>query len=100
MSAAVAFVAAPVTAFLVWATLRSPLQKRIVAEPARDRWHERETPTLGGIAIFGGILAGVGAAVGVGALRAAPSLLGILGGAAVVFRVGIADDIRSLGPLP
>lgn len=100
MSAAVALVAAPVTALLVWVSLRSPLAERIVAAPTHDRWHRRETPSVGGIAIFGGLVAGVGGAVAAGALDPTWKLGGILGGCALLFAVGLADDVRSLGPLP
>src|SRR5947207_2058806 len=40
----------PVTALVIWALIRSPLAARVSAEPRDDRWHERPTPTLGGIA--------------------------------------------------
>jgi UDP-GlcNAc:undecaprenyl-phosphate/decaprenyl-phosphate GlcNAc-1-phosphate transferase len=100
VSAAVAFVGAPVTAFLVWALLRSPLARRLVAAPSHDRWHERETPTFGGVAIFAGLAAGVGLAAAAHAVDGGWRLAGIVGGAALLFATGVVDDARSLGPVP
>ena len=59
MSAVAAIVALPVAVAVVWALLRSPLRFRIVAAPSGDRWHEQITPSLGGIGIFVGLLAGI-----------------------------------------
>jgi UDP-GlcNAc:undecaprenyl-phosphate GlcNAc-1-phosphate transferase len=92
-------VAAPVTALALLALLRSPVRRRIVAAPSHDRWHRRPTPALGGIGIVLGLGAGVGLALVVGELEPSYELLGILGGAAVVFAFGLADDLLSLPPL-
>src|SRR5438105_2097321 len=99
MSAAVVAVAVPVTAFVTWALLRSPLAARIVAAPRGDRWHDRPTPMLGGVAIFAGLLAGVGAAAGIDAFHAHRELFGILGGCAVLLVAGLIDDAWSLPPI-
>jgi UDP-GlcNAc:undecaprenyl-phosphate GlcNAc-1-phosphate transferase len=91
--------AVPVAAGLLTLLLRSPLARRLVARPRRDRWHERATPTFGGIGIFPGLLAGVGLAVAAGAIEPGWQLAAILGGCALLFVAGLADDLLSLGPL-
>jgi UDP-GlcNAc:undecaprenyl-phosphate/decaprenyl-phosphate GlcNAc-1-phosphate transferase len=96
--AAVAVVALPVTALVAWALLRSPVARRIVAAPSRDRWHEQATPSFGGVAIFLGFAAGVGLAIAAGALPASTELFGILGGCTIVFLAGLLDDVYSLPP--
>ncbi len=95
---AVAAVSLPVAALVIWALLRSPLARRLVASPRGDRWHEEETPTFGGVGIFAGLLAGVGAALAVGALHPTWELGGILGGCSVLFLAGLADDMFALPP--
>jgi UDP-GlcNAc:undecaprenyl-phosphate GlcNAc-1-phosphate transferase len=98
MSAVVCVVALPVAALTIWALLRSPVAARVVAAPRRDRWHELATPTFGGIGIFAGFLAAVLLALAVRAVGADAELLGVLGGAAIVFAAGLVDDVRSLPP--
>jgi UDP-GlcNAc:undecaprenyl-phosphate/decaprenyl-phosphate GlcNAc-1-phosphate transferase len=96
---AVTLAALPVAALVIWGSLRSTLARRIVAAPTRDRWHERETPLLGGVGIFAGLMAGVGAAVAFGAVDPLSELGGILGGCALLFAVGLVDDAHGLSPL-
>ncbi len=98
MSAAAAAVATPVAAVVVWLLLRSPLERRFLAHPSRDRWHALETPTLGGIGIALGLVAAVGLCLAVGAVDPSWELAGIVGGAAIVFVAGLVDDVRSLPP--
>src|SRR5919197_569539 len=98
MSAALATFALPAAALATWALIRSPLGRRVVAEPRGDRWHERQTPLLGGIGLFAGLLVGVGAALAADALEPSKELFGILGGCAIVFAAGLADDLRALPP--
>ncbi len=90
--------ALPVTALAIWASARSPLGRRIVATPTGRRWHEATTPSLGGLGIFAGVLAAVGAAVATGAVAASTELLAVIGGCAVVFVAGLVDDVRGLRP--
>ncbi len=100
VSAAVTIAALPVAALVLWGLLRSPsLGALLVAEPSRDRWHDRPTPTFGGVGIAAGLLAGVGLAVAVGALPASRELAGILAGTLVLFAAGLLDDLRHLRPL-
>jgi UDP-GlcNAc:undecaprenyl-phosphate GlcNAc-1-phosphate transferase len=70
-----------------------------VAVPTGERWHERATPSFGGVAIFAGFAAGVLLAVAVGAVDASSEILGVLGGAALLFAAGLADDIWTLSPV-
>jgi UDP-GlcNAc:undecaprenyl-phosphate GlcNAc-1-phosphate transferase len=73
---------------------RLSLRTGLVASPRKDRWHKTPTPKMGGLAIFGGYLAGVlvGYAAGGGIrweLILAPGL---------VFALGLLDDYRQLAP--
>jgi UDP-GlcNAc:undecaprenyl-phosphate GlcNAc-1-phosphate transferase len=100
MRFAVVAAAFPTTLLTLWWLVRTPLARRIVAAPQRDRWHTTATPLLGGAGIFAGFLVAVGAAVAAGAADANGELLGIVGGAAILFVAGLADDVFTLGPLP
>jgi UDP-GlcNAc:undecaprenyl-phosphate GlcNAc-1-phosphate transferase len=99
VDAIVAIAAFPVTVAVLWALLRSPAGARLVAVPTGERWHERATPTFGGVGIFAGFVAGVLAAVTVGAIDWSSELAGILAGTALLFVAGLVDDLRSLSPL-
>jgi UDP-GlcNAc:undecaprenyl-phosphate/decaprenyl-phosphate GlcNAc-1-phosphate transferase len=94
------FVALPASAIVILALLRSPLARRVIAAPRLDRWHERPTPMLGGVGIFGGLVAGVGVAVAAGVAPANRELLAVMAGASILFVAGVADDMLPLGPLP
>ncbi len=98
MSTAAAAVALPVSALATWALLRSPRARRLlVARPTGERWSVQATPTFGGIALFLGLAAGIAAAVAAGAVpHTHGELLGILGGAALLFGAGLVDDVLSL----
>ncbi len=96
MSAAAAAVALPVSAFVIWALLRSPVARRLIAHPTGERWSEQTTPTFGGVGLFLGLAAGIAAAIAAGGVHAHEELLGILGGAALLFVAGLIDDFRSL----
>ncbi len=89
----------PVVAAVIWTVVRSPLARLAVAAPTQDRWHTRATPLVGGVGIFAGFLAGIGACLAAGAAPATKELLAIVAGCAILFLAGLADDIRSLGPL-
>ncbi|HZO62550.1 MAG TPA: hypothetical protein VFB35_06165 [Gaiellaceae bacterium] len=96
MSAAAAAVALPVAAFVTWSLLHSPLARRLVARPTGERWSEHVTPTFGGVGIFLGLAAGIGASIAAGGVHAHEELLGVLGGAALLFAAGLADDVLAL----
>ncbi len=76
VSGAVTIAALPVAFFVIRALLRSPLGRRLVAEPTGERWHGSTTPTFGGIGIYCGFLVGVAAAVLTGVLEPTTELLG------------------------
>ena len=100
MDAVVTIAALPVAALALWALLRAPAAaSQLVAEPTRERWHARATPTFGGVAIGAGLAVGVVLALLVGALEPTWELAGILGGCAIVFAAGLVDDLRHLSPL-
>ena len=99
MSALVAAVALPVAALVLAGLLRADLGGRLVAAPTGERWHERPTPSFGGVGIFAGLCAGIGLAIAVGAVDASSELLGILGGCAILFVAGLLDDALTLSPL-
>jgi UDP-GlcNAc:undecaprenyl-phosphate GlcNAc-1-phosphate transferase len=100
VSAAVTIAALPVAALVLWLLLRSPTAGgRLVARPSDDRWHDRPTPTFGGVGIVAGLLAAVGLAVATGALDASRELAGIVVGVLVLFGAGLLDDTRTLSPV-
>ena len=68
-----------------------------VVRPDERRVHERPTPTLGGIAMFAGLLAGVSTAWGMGSFDEVfagnTEPLGLVVAAAIILLVGVIDDI-------
>jgi UDP-GlcNAc:undecaprenyl-phosphate/decaprenyl-phosphate GlcNAc-1-phosphate transferase len=71
------------------------LARRIgaICQPRADRWHREPTPLLGGIAVF--------AAIMTTALLLGPQdrqLAGLLIGTALIFGLGLLDDLRALPP--
>jgi UDP-GlcNAc:undecaprenyl-phosphate GlcNAc-1-phosphate transferase len=99
VSPAVAVVALPACALVVWALLRSPLASRLIAAPSADRWHERPTPLFGGVGIYAGITAGLWAAIAVGAVPLTKEIVGIFAGITILFVAGLIDDVHALPPL-
>ena len=100
MSIAAPFLALPVTALVVWALLQSTRAAgRLQAAPSADRWHSATTPTFGGVGIFAGLAAAVGAALAFGGIASTGEVGAILAGCALLFAAGLVDDIRALNPL-
>jgi UDP-GlcNAc:undecaprenyl-phosphate GlcNAc-1-phosphate transferase len=99
VTALAAIAALPACAAVIYALLRTPLTQRMLAAPRGDRWHERATPTLGGVGIFAGLLAGLGAAAATGQVDVDKRLLGIVGGCAILFLFGLVDDLWNLPPV-
>jgi UDP-GlcNAc:undecaprenyl-phosphate/decaprenyl-phosphate GlcNAc-1-phosphate transferase len=99
VNALVAAAALPVTALVLACLLRVDLGGRLVAAPTGQRWHERATPSFGGIGIFAGFCVGIGLAIAVGAVDATSELLGILAGCTILFVAGLLDDALTLSPL-
>ena len=99
MTTVAAIAALPAASAAILLLLRSPLARRLVAEPSSDRWHERPTPILGGIGIFAGFSVGFWAAVAAGAFDPTRPIVGIYAAIALVFAAGLADDLFGLPPL-
>src|SRR4051812_27828351 len=63
MNSAVSF-GAPFVASFAAALILTPVVRHyartrsLMAKPVADRWHEQPTPLLGGVAVFGGFVAG------------------------------------------
>jgi len=92
-------VLAPGVCSLVIAVLLTALCKRVgrrlglVALPRADRWHRGAVPLLGGVAIGLGF-----AAVAPFAVPLTPLIATLVGGGAVLFALGLADDLQTLTP--
>jgi UDP-GlcNAc:undecaprenyl-phosphate GlcNAc-1-phosphate transferase len=99
VTALAALAALPASLLTIGLLLRAPRSQRVVAAPSADRWHRHDTPLFGGVGIFAGLLAGVGAAVATGAVHANHELLGIVGGCAILFVAGLIDDLFTLNAL-
>ena len=99
MSTAVAIVALPAAFAVIWALLRSPVSRRLVAVPSSERWHDSPTPSLGGIGIFAGFSIGLWAAAAIGAFSPDEAFTGVYAAVALVFVAGLADDLFGLSPL-
>jgi UDP-GlcNAc:undecaprenyl-phosphate GlcNAc-1-phosphate transferase len=72
----------------------------LVAAPTKDRWHERPTALLGGIAVYGGFLAGVSTAVWTGSAGLIPPRVGVglVLASTLMFLAGLADDKLKVRP--
>ena len=100
MSIAAPFLALPVSVLVLLALLRSlRVSALLSAAPSADRWHTATTPTFGGIGIFAGFAAAVGAALLFGGIASADEVAAILAGCAILFVAGLVDDLRALNPL-
>jgi UDP-GlcNAc:undecaprenyl-phosphate GlcNAc-1-phosphate transferase len=99
MASIVALIAFPVALAAIALLLRSPLNRWLVSRPNGERWSKQTTPTLGGIGIYLGIVAGVLGAVAAGATPLSEELVGVLAGAGLLFLAGLADDLFTLPPL-
>lgn len=96
----VGIVAALVT--LVLTPLSRSLAVRVgaVAAPSARKVHERPTPSLGGLAMLGGVGAGLLTAWIMGTFdavfRSFTDISGVVIAALIIFAVGVADDIREV----
>lgn len=86
----ISFILAVALTYAVRATAR---RINFVAKPKTDRWHKRPTALLGGVAIF---LATT--LVSLGCVSLTPELLVILGGSALMFLIGLIDDVFNIKP--
>ncbi len=93
-------IAAVVT--MVLTPLSQVVARRVgaIAAPDDRKVHERPTPSLGGLAMLGGIAAGLAAAALSGdfepVFRSATDLVGVVLAGLLIFVVGLADDIRDV----
>ncbi len=78
-----------------------------LAYPTKDRWHQKPTSLLGGVAIFAGFAVPLVAQVDfagllplvVGAAASAPDIVSVTwAGAALLFLLGLADDFIHIKP--
>ncbi len=65
----------------------------IVANPRQDRWHQKPTALLGGVAIYVATTLAIVAFV-----RLDSRLIGLVAGGALLFVTGLIDDLRHLRP--
>jgi UDP-GlcNAc:undecaprenyl-phosphate GlcNAc-1-phosphate transferase len=99
VTALAALAALPASLLTIGLLLRAPVAQRVVAAPSADRWHRHDTPLVGGVGIFAGLLAGVGLGVATGSVHATHALLGIVGGCTILFVAGLIDDLYTLSPI-
>ena len=93
-------VAAVVTALLTPVSRVIAIRVGAVAQPDARKVHEKATPSLGGLAMFGGIAAGLLTAWAMGTFdpvfRSITDIAGIVIAGLIIFLVGATDDILSL----
>jgi UDP-GlcNAc:undecaprenyl-phosphate GlcNAc-1-phosphate transferase len=94
-----ALTAFPASLLTIWALLRTPAARHVVAAPRADRWHTRSTPLLGGSGFLAGLLVAAGVALAAGLIPASRELGGILAGCAILFVAGLLDDVFHLSPI-
>jgi UDP-GlcNAc:undecaprenyl-phosphate GlcNAc-1-phosphate transferase len=98
----VGLVAAVCTWALTFAVRRLAVRYSIIVMPDDRRVHERPTPTIGGAAMFGGLLVAMAVASQLPGFslvfRGNSEPLGLVLGAAVIFAVGTFDDLREMSP--
>lgn len=98
----VAAVAAATTFLATFAVRRLAVRWSIIVVPDDRRVHERPTPTVGGAAMYVGLLVALGVASrlpGLGAVfRGSSEPVGLVVAATVIFAVGTFDDLREMSP--
>ena len=84
------------TPLVRWAAVR----RGVVVAPDVRHVHERPTPSLGGAAMYVGVLAGLAAGWAVPELSevyaASTELLGLVAAVTVIYAVGFLDDVRDI----
>ncbi len=93
-------VAAAVTLVLTPLTRILAFRIGAVAEPGERMVHAEPTPTLGGLAMLGGVGAGLLTAWTLGSFdavfRSFSDIAGVVLAALIIFAVGVADDVRDV----
>ena len=105
-SAVVVGIASIIAGLIITPWVRAlALRVRLVAAPTADRWHTRPTAMLGGLAIAGATLIGLGLWLGMsaiwsdGVVRPLTMQAAAVGASAVfMFGVGVLDDVVRLRP--
>ncbi|HJR46351.1 MAG TPA: MraY family glycosyltransferase [Actinomycetota bacterium] len=99
----VGIVAFIVTYFVTPAVIGLSRRLGAIDHPNDRKVHATPTPTLGGLAIFAGIMAAGALATRLpyfdGVFTQSSQMIGILGGAVVIFALGAVDDLKDL-PAP
>ena len=100
MKTIIVFAAASVVALVAAKGVRRlAVRLGAVVQTRPDRWHKQSTPTFGGVAVFGGVIA---ALLLQGFLSGWPDLydaVPVLAGCATLFAVGWYDDVRPLSAM-
>src|SRR3954451_25415243 len=99
MASIVALIAFPVALAVIALLLRSPLSRWLVSRPNGERWSKQTTPTLGGVGVYLGIVAGVLVAVAAGATPLSEELVGLLTAAGLLSLAVFADGLLTNPPL-
>lgn len=93
-------VSAVATWLLVWPVRRLAVALGALVRPDQRRVHERPTPTLGGLAMLGGLLVGMGVArfhdYFSPMFTSTTEPLGVVVSACVIYLVGAIDDLREV----
>jgi UDP-GlcNAc:undecaprenyl-phosphate GlcNAc-1-phosphate transferase len=89
----------PLSLALTWLIITLAHRYGWLAKPKADRWHQKPTALFGGVAIFLTFAAGFVALLSRSELGRRYDLLGLILGGALVFTVGLRDDIKALNPL-
>lgn len=91
-----------VTAVVMPAMMRLAVRLGAIAHPADRKVHARSTPSLGGGAMFLGMLAGIGTASLLGQFdsmfESMSNIVGVVAASAIMFATGLIDDIRDVSP--
>jgi UDP-GlcNAc:undecaprenyl-phosphate GlcNAc-1-phosphate transferase len=98
----VGLVAAVVTWAATFVVRRLAVRFSIIVIPDDRRVHERPTPTVGGAAMYLGLLVAMVVASQLGGLktlfRGSSDPIGLVLGASVIFTIGMVDDLREMSP--
>jgi UDP-GlcNAc:undecaprenyl-phosphate/decaprenyl-phosphate GlcNAc-1-phosphate transferase len=96
----IAFGAALISVLVLTPIVRKIASKLGAVDVPEDRKvHEKETPTLGGVAMYLSMMIGAGVYLIFGHNRVSGDLLGVLIGATIIVIFGAIDDVRGLSPI-
>ena len=96
----VAFGAALISVLVITPIVRHFARRLDITAVPEDRTvHEKVTPTLGGLAIYLSMMIGIGVYTLAAHHHFSSDLVGVIGGATIIFLFGAVDDVRGLSPL-